>query len=221
MTIKPKFVMASCSPRRRELIQMFDLQIIMAKPDLDENMYDTDESPHDLVLRLSMEKVNSVHYDDIDAAVILGADTIVVLDNRVIGKPSDVSDAINILNKLKGRSHLVMTGITALDLRSNKYLSTVTTTKVFMRNYTSEEMKLYADSKLPLDKSGGYGIQDSPFNPVKNVAGCYYNVVGLPICEVKNLLDLFELEASLKHNCRFLDKCHDCHLRQSKTGNMS
>lgn len=219
MAVKPKFILASRSSRRRELIQMFDLQIITAIPDVDENMYNTYESPNDLVLRLSMEKARSVHYDGIDADVVLGADTIVVLDNRVIGKPSDASDAINTLTKLEGRSHIVITGMTALNLKSNKYLSTVTTTKVLMRNYTSEEIELYVDSKLPMDKSGGYGIQDSPFNPVKSVDGCYYNVVGLPICEVKNLLDLLELQTSLKRNYEFLDKCHDCHLRQSKIGN--
>ena len=213
MATNLKLVMASCSPRRRELIQALDLQIIITEPNLVENMYGTGENPHDLVLRLSMEKVNSVQ-DDISGAIVLGADTVVVLGNNVIGKPSDVSDAMNMLHHLKGRTHLVMTGITALDLKSNKYRSTVTTTKVFMRNYTTKEMELYANSKLPLDKAGGYGIQDTPFNPAEAIEGCYFNVVGLPICEVINLLKLFRLDVHLRHGWEFSEKCHGCHLGQ-------
>lgn len=126
--------------------------------------------------------------------LVIGADTIVVLDGEVVGKPKDAAEAEAILRRLSGREHKVLTALSLVGAPNAGPLGCVTRTTVSMREYTSEEMSLYACSGGPLDKAGAYAIQDSVFRPAAGLAGCYANVMGLPLCHLTVLLRKLGIE---------------------------
>ena len=119
--------------------------------------------------------------------VVLGADTVVVLNDAILGKPADEAEATAMLAALRGRAHRVLTGV-ALAVDGVIAWSTVVETTVWMRAYSANEVERYVRSGKPLDKAGAYGIQDADFHPVERIEGCFSNVVGLPICEVRRAL---------------------------------
>lgn len=116
-----------------------------------------------------------------DEAVV-GADTLVVIDNDVLGKPVDADDARHMLTRLRGRDHHVLTGVALIG--SSRKWAAVVDTRVTMRAYSDQEIEAYIGRGEPFDKAGGYAIQDDEFRPVERIEGCYLNVVGLPLCAV-------------------------------------
>ncbi|MBC7249070.1 MAG: septum formation inhibitor Maf [Anaerolineae bacterium] len=181
-----KLTLASASPRRRQLLTLLGLAFEARSADVEEQPQDN-EHPRDLVRRLSEEKARAV-LGEVDHGLIIGADTIVALENEVLGKPANAREALQMLRQLRGKQHQVYTGISVLDPSGGQVVSAVVMSVVWMRNYADEEMITYAYSGEPLDKAGGYAIQDNAFQPVARIEGCYANVMGLPLCHLYQLL---------------------------------
>lgn len=179
-----KLLLASTSPRRKMLLENlgFDLQII--GPDIDESILPL-EQPDELVLRLSKEKAQTVEEKNI---VILAADTIVVCENKILGKPIDKNEAREFLKLLSNRFHEVLTGFT---LRKNdRAMSKIVRTKVWFRPLSEKEIESYISTKEPYDKAGAYAIQ-GPTIFVDRIEGSFTNVIGLPVKEVLESLETF------------------------------
>lgn len=172
-----RVVLASRSPRRRELLLAAGLQVEVRPPDVDESPA-PGEPPAAMVLRLAIEKAALAAGDE----VVVAADTAVVLDGEALGKPSDAEDAVRMLARLSGRPHEVLTGFCVQ--RGRERLAAVVKTEVSFRALTQAEIFGYVSSGEPLDKAGGYGIQGLGGALVDRVNGSYTNVVGLPLAEV-------------------------------------
>jgi len=180
-------ILASASPRRKKLLEQINLKFKTLSVDLDEKQF-PNEKPFHMVKRLAEEKLN-LALQIIETGIIITADTIVVLDGKIIGKPKDKIDAVKILKKLSGRKHTVYTGFAVFSTSTNKKICSYEKTFVQFRNLTNEEISLYVESGSPMDKAGAYGIQDD-FGAVfiEAINGCYYNVVGLPLSRVYHAL---------------------------------
>jgi septum formation protein len=181
LKLEKKLILASASPRRHKLLKQlgFDFEVLVSN--IDETNH-SDLSPESHVKVLAFEKARHVADAVKEPAIVLGSDTIVVLDGEVLNKPVDAQDAERILKKLSGRTHKVFTGIALIDLPSNNFKTEFQETEVTFRLLTEEEIKAYISTGSPMDKAGAYGIQDD-FGAVfvSKVNGCYYNIVGLPL----------------------------------------
>jgi len=179
-------VLASGSPRRRELMALLGLDYQVMAADVDERAGPA-EAPADLAARLSRAKALAVA-GSAARGVIIAADTIVVLDGAILGKPADPDEARRMLRALRGRPHLVLTAIALVRRPDGETLSELVETAVEMRPYRDEEIEAYIASGDPLDKAGAYAIQHSGFSPVTRIEGCYANVVGFPLCHIYRAL---------------------------------
>lgn len=175
-------ILASNSPRRKELLEKAKINFKVIPSNLDEDVSDY-SSPQDLAKRLSFIKAKLVY--DKHEGIVLGADTIVCLDNEILGKPKDITDAKKTLLKLSNKTHSVITGYTIIS--KNKTICDYEETKVVFNDLSNDLIDSYLKTGLPLDKAGSYGIQDG-FNLVKEIDGDYDNVVGLPINKIVKIL---------------------------------
>ena len=215
MSRATRLILASGSPRRRQLMQALDIHVDTVSPAGDEGAPLAGETPYDYSLRLSQEKAyGAATSAKAKGAVVLAADTSVVLDGDTLGKPTDKAEASRMLKRLRGRAHTVVTGLTAIDSRSGRSQSVAKTTDVTMRNYTDEEVAAYVAAGGPMDKAGAYAIQDEEFRPAKVTVGCYLNVVGLPLCEVFGLLEGLGVRVRLRRGWRPAEQCLDCPLHE-------
>ena len=172
-------ILASASPRRRELMSAAGLDHQVRIPQVDETQF-SGEEPVDYVQRLAREKASAINSGRDD--IILAADTVVCLQREVFGKPSDPADAVRMLRRLRGRAHWVFTGVC---LRSaQREIVDVAGTEVFFDELTDHEIIDYVDTGEPLDKAGAYAIQGLASKFVREIRGCYQNVVGLPVSRV-------------------------------------
>jgi len=182
-------IIASTSPRRQEFLRLLGIPFDVIPADIDERPQEG-EPPTALVARLSREKAQAVAQKV--AGLVLAADTIVVMDGRVLGKPRNEDEAWHMLRSLRDRWHRVYTAVTLLDARGQDSScggTAVEMTRVKMRAYSDAEIAHYIRHGNPLDKAGGYAIQDVEFRPVERVEGCMANVMGLPIRRVLELLE--------------------------------
>ncbi len=182
--------LASKSPRRRKLLKQIGLNFKSFSFDLDEEILDG-EHPIQTVKRLALHK-SQLAIKKVKKGIFITADTIVVLNNKIIGKPKDKKDAYQILRKLSGKTHYVYTGFAIMNTITNKKIVDYEKTEVTFNKLTQKEIKDYIASGSPMDKAGAYGIQDD-FGAVfiKCINGCYYNVVGLPLSKLyKSLLEI-------------------------------
>lgn len=172
--------LASKSPRRRKLLKQINLKFKSFSVDVPET-FSEKEKPVQIVTRLSKKKMNSAK-NKIKNGVIITADTIVVLEKKVIGKPINKKDAFKMLKRLSGKTHTVFTGYCIFNSSNKKEIINYVKTKVTFRKLNNEEIWEYIESGSPMDKAGAYGIQDD-FGAVfiDKINGCYYNVVGLPL----------------------------------------
>lgn len=180
LKINKTVVLASASPRRQNLLKQIGLSFIVHPSGIEENLVQAN-SPEEYVLTLSRKKAIEVAKDYNDA-LIISADTIVVLDGEIINKPRDPNEAKQMLKKLSGKIHKVYTGFTILDTKTNKIYSDFEVTDVKFREIEDDEIEQYIATGSPLDKAGAYGIQDdygAVF--VERINGCFYNVVGFPL----------------------------------------
>lgn len=197
------FILASGSPRRRELLSSLGIDFTVVKTDIDESQRDG-EAPLDYVRRLSQEKAAAAMRrvaSDGDLTV-LAADTIVVLDDEILGKPANADEARRMLSRLRSRPHTVCTSLTLLR-PSHQPLSAITEptcTTVFMRDYSDDEIEAYIATGDPFDKAGGYAIQHEGFHPVSRIEGSYSNVVGLPLETLREMLKRIGLPLSFHPN---------------------
>lgn len=176
-------ILASQSPRRRELMGLYKLPFVVRAADIDETM-DPALSPFDAVAAISRKKAMAVPREGGD--IVIAADTIVVCDGCILGKPKDEKSAKEMLCLLSGRTHQVMTGLTVL--RGDSCISHTEVTEVTFRSLSQGEMDAYIASGEPMDKAGAYGIQGGAALFVTAIHGDYYNVVGLPVCKLGTLL---------------------------------
>ena len=179
--------LASSSPRRKKLLEQLNISFNTTKVDINESIK-KGESPVKAVKRLSLEKMIEAK-KRIKNGIIITADTIVVLDKEIIGKPESKKDAERILQKLSGKTHIVYTGFCVSNLEKVIIITDYEKTLVTFRTLSLQEIKDYIETKSPMDKAGAYGIQDD-FGAVfvSKISGCYYNVVGLPLTKVYTAL---------------------------------
>jgi nucleoside triphosphate pyrophosphatase len=183
------FLLASGSPRRRELLALLNLPFGTASADVDESPQQG-EPPAQMVARLAQAKAWAVARAawQPDAALVIAADTTVSLEGDPLGKPADEADAVRMLRALRGRTHQVHTAIMLLDTHTHHEHSDLATTDVPMRNYGEDEIAAYIATGDPLDKAGAYAIQHAGFHPVARMHGCFANVMGLPLCHLARTL---------------------------------
>ena len=178
-----QLILASGSPRRRELLALFGHPFTVHPADIDETM-DPKKKPFDEVARLSWEKALAVPREEGD--VVVAADTIVVCDDKILGKPKSEEEAKAMLRLLSGRAHQVMTGCTVL--YENKAETFTEVTQVHFRALSQGEIDRYVATKEPMDKAGAYGIQGGGALFCEGIEGDYYNVMGLPVCRLGEIL---------------------------------
>ena len=178
-------ILASQSPRRRELLERMGLPFRIITPDIDEHM-ERELPPGELVAAISAEKAGAVAAQAGPGAVVIAADTVVALDGAVLGKPADEEEAFRMLSLLSGNRHQVYTGLTVL--RREQVFSQWEETSVTFRPLTAEEIEAYIATGEPMDKAGAYGIQGYGALFIEGISGDYYNVMGLPVCRLGQIL---------------------------------
>ncbi len=183
ITSKYPIFLASKSPRRRDMLKMLGVKFRTLNVETEE-VLNPNETPLQNVKRLALEKAITAK-EKVKNGIIITADTIVVLDKEIIGKPKNKADAQNILLKLSNRSHFVYTGFALVNKNLNKQIVGYSKTKVIFRKLDLKEIKDYIKTGSPMDKAGAYGIQDD-FGAVfvKSINGCYYNVLGFPASKI-------------------------------------
>ena len=196
-------VLASNSPRRRQLLSLGDWKFTICVADVDENQH-PGEAPGDYVLRLASVKAQKSAENASRESVVVAADTAVVDGDDILGKPVDEEDAARMLKRLRGHTHQVYTGLALLRVSDGRTLSDLTVTDVPMRDYSDEEVDAYVQTGDPLDKAGAYAIQHIGFRPVENLAGCFASVMGMPLCRLTYLLGGFHIfpEANVGIHCQ-------------------
>jgi septum formation protein len=191
MRLHKTLILASRSPRRQRLLEQVGLMAAVQPCDMDE-IFDPALSAAENATVLALAKAECVARS-VEDGIILGADTIVVLDGRMLGKPASAAEAVAMLQTLSGKTHTVATGIALVDRPSNRHMTAVELTEVTFRHLPLGEIEEYVAGGSPLDKAGAYGIQDdygAVF--VTRIVGCYYNVVGLPLSRLHRMLGEFQ-----------------------------
>ena len=184
-----RLILASASPRRRELLTQAGYTFSVEAADLDESLREG-EAPDAYVLRLAEEKTRAIfarHGAADGDVMVLGADTCVVCDGEILGKPVDAKDAMRMLRMLSGRTHKVLTGVAAVTRAGA--VSDVETTEVTFSAIPEAQLAAYCTTDEPLDKAGGYGIQGRAARWIPRIDGCYFNVMGLPIARVVRMIE--------------------------------
>lgn len=176
-------ILASQSPRRKELMQLLETPFVVRVADVEETL-EPGLSPAQQVAQISRRKAEAVSHTPQD--VVIGADTVVVYGDAVLGKPVDEADAARMLTMLSGKTHRVMTGLTVL--HRDQAISETVVTEVTFRGMSQKEIDHYIATKEPMDKAGSYGIQGGAARFVEQIRGDYYNVVGLPVCRLSQIL---------------------------------
>jgi len=196
-------ILASASPRRQMLLSLLGLDYEVLPSEIDETRLDG-ESPVDYVLRLANAKSLAAARLVSPEDMVIGADTAVVDGSDILGKPEDAAQAEAMLERLRGRAHLVYSGLSVRYGGGEKLLTDWCVTQVVMREYSRREIRTYIESGDPLDKAGAYAIQHTSFDPVERITGCFANVVGLPLCHLADLLRKIGLPPAndVTANCR-------------------
>lgn len=182
-----KLILASQSPRRRMLLENIGLKFEILVDDAEEEK-EADWSPEKTVMALAEQKAVNVAKGVVSSAIIIGADTVVAVDGEILGKPKDEQQAAQMLRRLSGREHCVFTGVAVLDTETGEKHIFYEQTKVRFKPLTAEEIQRYIASGEPMDKAGAYGIQELGSLFVEGIDGDYFNVVGLPVCRLVEVL---------------------------------
>ncbi len=184
-----KWILASASPRRRELLSQMGLDFEVVPAQGEENVCET--APKKAVIELARAKAREVlarRRPEEEAAGIIAADTIVVSDGRILGKPADEAEAFAMLSMLQGRTHQVYTGVAVIRLPKESEQVFYECTDVSFDAMTEDEIRAYIATREPMDKAGAYGIQGRGGMYIREIRGDYYNVVGLPICRLRRVI---------------------------------
>lgn len=184
-----KLVLASASPRREDILAGLDLKFTVVPSKLDESKFNN-ENPLELVTILAEEKARSVS-QLVEDALVIAADTIVVLENEILGKPKNKFEARKMLKMLQGKQHQVITALAVMNSQNGESYTEKNITDVTMTEISEEEIINYVDTGEPLDKAGSYAIQGLGGLFVEEIKGSYYSVMGLPVHQLAKLLDRF------------------------------
>jgi len=200
---QPELVLASNSPRRRELLALSGWNFNTHPAEVDESQR-PGEAPGTYVLRLAESKARTCAVQAHKDMTILAADTAVVDGKAILGKPKDMAEAVEMLRLLRSRTHQVYTGIAVMRLSDGNLYTDLCVTDVHMRAYNEEEIDTYVATGDPLDKAGAYAIQHSKFHPVERISGCYASVMGLPLCHLTRTLRQLDIapRANLSAECQ-------------------
>lgn len=190
-SVNARLLLASASPRRRELIKLLKLPVTATAADIDETPLAT-ETAADMAVRLSREKAQAVIADR--TSIIIASDTVVSLDGEPLGKPADAAEARAMLTRLRGRVHQVYTAVTVIDRKTDRAVTELAASDVRMRAYSADEIERYIASGDPFDKAGAYAIQHDGFSPADRFDHCFANVMGLPLCHVTRALRRLQIE---------------------------
>jgi MAF protein len=188
----PRLVLASNSPRRRELLALGGWKFESASPEVDESQRPGEE-PGAYVLRLAENKARACASTNVPESIVIAADTTVVDGKTILGKPGNASEAAEMLGKLRDRTHQVYSGLCVIRTSDGNLGHDLCVTQVPMRNYDVQEIEAYVASGDPLDKAGAYAIQHPVFHPVERMSGCYASVMGLPLCHLARTLRPFDI----------------------------
>jgi septum formation protein len=178
-----KIILASASPRRAEILRQAGISFSVLSSAIDETPYPR-ETPEALVLRLAGAKAELVAARSLGPAFVVAADTVVVADGQILGKPRSTEDARHILQILSGRTHTVLTGVSLIRLPDAERRQFVESTQVTFSTLSAEEISDYLNSGEPFDKAGAYAIQGIAARFIPRIEGCYYNVMGLPLAHL-------------------------------------
>jgi septum formation protein len=197
-----KIILASGSPRRREILEQVGLKFTVCTSDIEEIF--TKEKPEEIVIELASIKVNDVANKINESSIIIGSDTMVAVNGQVMGKPKDEEDAKNMIRKLQDNKHQVYTGVSVIikeealeqsntsqeknPIYINKYVNFVTKTDVWVNSMTEEQIAAYVETGEPYDKAGAYAIQGRFAIHINKIEGDYYNIVGFPIAKLYEVL---------------------------------
>ena len=193
MSDEPRLILASGSPRRRELIGRLGIPYVCRESGLDEDLVEAPE-PSLLAARLARMKAREVA-SGAHRGLVIGCDTLVCLDRRILGKPADRAHARQMLWSLRDRTHDVITAVAVFEASSGREVTSVVASQVRMRRFGQSVLSRYLDTGDSLDKAGAYGIQTAGAELVESFSGCYFNIVGLPLCELARLLTRFGMDS--------------------------
>ncbi len=182
-------ILASASPRRKELLERIGLRFEIEPSNYEEDIHSGAE-PHELAQKISLKKAEIVAVKHKNT-IVIAADTFIVFNGQILGKPRTEDEARKMLETLNGKSHSVITGFSIIDTGKNKTLSRAVETRIYIRKLTSAEINAYVRSKEPLDKAGAYAIQGLGAAIVERIEGDYFNVVGLPLSALAGSLKEF------------------------------
>ena len=186
-----KIILASSSPRRKALLEQIKIPFTVEVSNSEEIVNEKD-TPQDTVERLSLEKAKLIAAKHTgEDVVVIGSDTMVVFHNKKIGKPKDILDATNILTQLSGNKHTVVTGLTVIDIKTNKTKTLSVSSDVYFKKLSASDIASYVATGEPMDKAGGYGIQELGGMFVEKIDGDYFSVVGLPLPSLMDILKDF------------------------------
>ena len=208
----PPLILASGSPRRRTFLDLLGVEHVVEPAEIDEPAPTHVDSPEGFARALARAKASVVAMRN-PGTPVLAADTLVSLENRLLGKPADPAEAVAMLRALRGRAHEVTTGI-AVAGADGRLLLDATTTRVTMRPYGDDEIAATIRAGTPFDKAGGYAIQDESFLPVAHFDGCYCNVVGLSLAVAIRMLREVGVDPPASEPFRLLPYCLSCPLFQ-------
>ena len=193
---QPTITLASASPRRRELLAWLGWDFVVRAVDIDETPLNG-EDPQDYVCRLAVGKAEAAAAHAVNGSIILAADTTVVHEGEIMGKPADAAQADAMLRRLRNQTHQVCSAFALVSPAVNEKQADLCVSQVPMRDYSDEELAAYVASGDPLDKAGAYGIQNADFHPVEGFSGCFANVMGLPLCHLARSLRQFGLTTNV------------------------
>ena len=183
-----KLILASASPRRAEILRDAGIPFTQLSSAVDETLF-PEESPQDHVQRLASAKAELVAARAVGPAIVIAADTVVTLEGHIFGKPRSSDDARHMLEKLSGRTHSVVTGVTLIRLPDAERITFVESTLVHFATISAEEISRYLATNEPYDKAGAYAIQGRAGRYISRIEGCYFNVVGLPLARLQHALN--------------------------------
>ncbi len=185
-----KIILASQSPRRRELLKKLNIDFSAVSPDYDEKI-DTDIFSEKLIENIAEQKALSI-LNSVSRCIVISADTVVVCQNKILGKPKNETQAVQMLEFLSGKTHKVVTSVNIIDSETKKSLTRSVTSYVTFNNLEKSTIENYVKTRKPLDKAGSYGIQELDETFIKEVKGSFDNIVGLPTETVKEMLSEFQ-----------------------------
>jgi septum formation protein len=184
-----RIILASNSPRRKEILSQLGIKYETISSEYEEKAIDTE--PEELVMRFSEGKAMSIAKNIKEEALVIGSDTIVYKDGKILGKPKDEEDAYDMLKSLSGVFHTVISGISVIRTPSLHKITTFEKTAVKFKELTEDEIHYYISTKEPMDKAGAYAIQGIGSLLVEKINGCYFNVMGLPVYKLSKVLEDF------------------------------